>query len=77
MARFAGTEKDALHPAVLLGRTRSAKLANVPSLYALVASIADCLQAQEVKPSTGINIITGIIIVDCLQAQGKSSRVKR
>ena len=67
-AQFAGTKEDALHLAVLLSRT---KFTSTPSLHALVAGITDCLRAQKVKPSTGINIITGIIIVDCLQAQGK------
>ena len=43
MARFSGTKEDALHLAVLLSRTRSAKIAGVIcSLHGLVASIACC-----------------------------------
>ena len=47
--QFVGTKEDALHPAVLHSKTRSAKFARTPLLYALVASIADCLQVQESK----------------------------
>jgi len=50
--RFAGTKEDALHPAVLLGRTRSAKFA---------ALLARCTPSLQAFPA--VIIITVVVVV--------------
>jgi len=52
-ARFAGTKEDALHAAVLVSRTRREKFTRASALHDVVASIADCLQAQESEAKLG------------------------